>query len=160
MRQITLANQQVAGWSAEECAEYGALLAGVNLGEWHTPTLEELIALSATQRRALATPSPARSSLACARCCGRPLTNISCAGSFPGVNGRRRRHEGSQMFKFLQSVFGMGGVKTWFAIVLYVVFELVKQVKPEYAPLMDQLITLVVYPLGVVGLGHKIDKVV
>jgi hypothetical protein len=52
----------------------------------------------------------------------------------------------------------MTGWKTWTATLIYVICAGAKQLWPQYAPVCDFIITTVVTPLGLVGIGHKLDK--
>ena len=52
----------------------------------------------------------------------------------------------------------MTGWKTWTATIVYVFAAGVKQLWPEYAPVCAFFINTVVAPLGIVGIGHKLDK--
>lgn len=64
------------------------------------------------------------------------------------------------MFKMLENLFGMGGTKTWMAVVLYVLCEGMKKYAPDMESLFEAFEQMFVYPLGVIGVAHKIERAV
>ena len=52
----------------------------------------------------------------------------------------------------------MGGYKTWTAAIGYGVLEVAKLVWPQYGDGLEAAQQALLVPLGIVGLGHKIEK--
>lgn len=52
----------------------------------------------------------------------------------------------------------MRGWKTWTAIIIYTSGQIVKFMYPEKTELVDAMINTITIPLGMYGIGHKIDK--
>lgn len=52
----------------------------------------------------------------------------------------------------------MGGWKTWTATILFALTEGAKSIWPAYEPVLTVTQNTFIIPLGVVGIGSKLDK--